>query len=136
MTENLRKEQLSLAYVRLVSSIAGFSCSRPELDIDGIDLLVHSSGQLDPRSPSIGLQLKATADVTMLRPDRVAFPLSRKNYDDLRRHTQSPRFLVVMLLPDRPNDWIAQSEAELIVRRLHIGFPFAAPTQRINSLLP
>ena len=53
----------------------------------------------------------------MLRPDRVAFPLSRKNYDDLRRHTQAPRFLVVMLLPDRPNDWIAQSEAELIVRR-------------------
>ena len=117
MNENFRKELLSLSYVRLVCSLAGFSCSRPELDIDSVDLLIHASGQFSARSPSVGLQLKATADQSVLRPDRLAISLGRKNYDDLRRPTQVPRFLVVMLLPTEPAEWFGQTEEALTVRR-------------------
>jgi hypothetical protein len=111
-----------------------------ELDIDSIDLMVHSTPDFDSQAPSLALQLKATADPSVLRPDRVAFALSRKNYDDLRRATQMLRFLVVFVLPENSADWFAQSESELSLRRAayYLSLRGARPTtqQSVTVSIP
>ena len=117
MTENLRKEQLSLGYVRLIAALAGFSTVRPELDDDSVDLIIRSDGRFDIRSPSLEIQLKATSDQGVLKPAVLALPISRKNYDDLRRRTSVPRLLVVFLMPDERDALFDQTEEQLTLRR-------------------
>ena len=117
MTENLRKEQLSLAYARTVAGLAGFNLSVPEVDNDSVDILVQASGTFHPSSPRLDIQLKATADPGVVRPDAIAWRLKQKNYDDLRRATMVPRILVVLLLPADPAGWYGQTEEELSIRK-------------------
>ena len=117
MTENLQKEQLSLAYVRFIAALAGIGVARPETDDDSIDLILLDSGEVDGSSPVLGVQVKATADQSVLRERRIAFSLGRKNYDDLRRFTRFPRILVVFVLPSEKTEWFALSEEQMVVRR-------------------
>jgi len=117
MTENLRKEQLSLAYARTIAGLAGFNLSIPEVDNDSVDIQVQASGDFHSSSPRLDIQLKATADPAAVRPDSVSWRLKQKNYDDLRRRTMVPRVLVVMVLPAGMADWYGQSEDELSVRK-------------------
>jgi len=117
MTENLQKEALSAAYVRFVAALAGVSVARPEVDDDSMDLILLASGEMSEASPALGLQLKATSDPSVIKEGRIAFPLGRKNYDDLRRLTRWPRILVVLVLPEEPGEWVEQSEEQLVARR-------------------
>jgi len=50
------------------------------------------------------------------REDHLAFPLLRKNYDELRQLTLIPRLLVVLLLPEKLEHWLEQSEEQLVSR--------------------
>jgi hypothetical protein len=71
MDVSQRKEQFSLAYVRAVASVAGFSASIPEVDDDSEDLIL--SGRIVagvPSRPKIALQLKCTSE-DVLRGDEV-----------------------------------------------------------------
>lgn len=88
-------EEFSRAYVLAVAAAAGFAFQLRSQDQDSIDLtLLADSG----RRPSLDIQLKSTG--TKL-PAGATFPfeLSRKNYDDLRAVTITPRILVVVALP-------------------------------------
>jgi hypothetical protein len=102
MTENLQKEQLSIAYLRTVAGLAGFSLATSDLDDDSVELQLQASGDFDPRSPRLDVQLKATSDPAVVRADAIAWRLKRKNYDDLRRVTVVPRLLIVLVLPAEP----------------------------------
>jgi Domain of unknown function (DUF4365) len=117
MTENLRKEQLSLAYFRAIAGIAGLSLSISDLDDDSVDIQVQASGNFDAKSPRLDIQLKATANPSAIRPDAIALRVKRKNYDDLRRETMLPRLLVVLVLPTEPDEWYSQDEEKLSLRR-------------------
>ena len=113
MTPNLRMEQLPLAYVRAVAVDAGYQVTRPEVDDDSVDgVLLSSLG----RRPRIDFQAKATAQ-NILRADGLHFPLPVKNYNDLRADTRTPRILVVMVMPDREDEWLNQTESELCLHR-------------------
>ena len=48
------------------------------------------------------------------------FPLSLKNYDDLRSDSWAPRLLIVVLLPTEEEEWLVHSEDELRMR--HCGY--------------
>lgn len=62
-------------------------------------------------------QLKATSRMDVRHADHVAFPISRKNYDDLRAtERQSPVFLAVLLMRDDERDWVGQSPEEILLR--------------------
>jgi hypothetical protein len=117
MTENLQKESLSAAYVRLVAAVAGVGVARPETDDDSVDLILLASGTVAPTSPAVGVQLKSTADPSVHKDGRLSFALGRKNYDDLRRPTRWPRILVVFVLANDPARWLEQSEEQTVVRR-------------------
>jgi hypothetical protein len=113
-----QKEQFSIAYVRAIVSVAGFVISRQEVDEDSVDLTLSARGVSGTyRSPKIDIQLKCTAR-DLIHDDHLHFPLPRKNYDELRGDRfLVPRLLVVVTVPEALDDWLAQSEEELILRR-------------------
>ena len=119
VTETEQKQQISVAYVHAVASRAGFTCEREESDYDSVDVRIGAIGKLDGNSfcesPSIHFQLKATA-TDCRKQDHLAFPISLKNYNDLRKQTLNPRYLVVLLLPPDPALWLEQNEERMISR--------------------
>ncbi len=113
MSENMRKSRFSLSYIEAVASHAGFQVVEPKVDEDSVDgILMGDFG----KRPRIEFQAKATSQ-NILRPDGVHFDLPVKNYEELRLETIVPRILIVMLMPDSPEDWLNQSADELCLRR-------------------
>lgn len=113
-----QKEQFSIAYVRAIASVAGFVISRQEVDEDSVDLTMSARGTSGTyRSPKLDIQLKCTAR-DLVHGDFLHFPLPRKNYEELRgSRFLVPRILVVVTVPEALDDWLLQSEDELILRR-------------------
>ena len=144
MTENEQKQQLSFAYVHAVAARAGFACDRPGVDDDSVDLVIAAQGRIHDcavlRSPRIELQVKATVQ-NDLSEDPLAFPLPIKNYNDLREETLVPRLLVILQLPQNTNEWLEQSEQQMISRRFAVyssllGRPKSENTATVTVHLP
>jgi len=113
-----QKEQFSVAYCHAVAATAGLSIQGPsDPDDDSVDRTIgRSGGKGSQRSPKLDVQLKATAQ-DVVRADHIAISISRKNYDDLRAPSVVPRILMVVVMPDDPAEWLAQSEEELCLRK-------------------
>ncbi len=122
MDLNQRKEQFSHAYVKAVAAVAGFAWYKPSVDDDSIDLgLAQKGGAGTIRSPRLEVQLKCHAAPPPTE-DHISFPLSLKNYDDLREPCLVSRVLLVVLVPDMLADYLAESEQELALRRCGYWF--------------
>jgi hypothetical protein len=64
----------------------------------------------------LDVQVKSFASV--VSEDTFSYRLSVKNYDELRDETlQVARILVVVVVPEDPAEWLAQTETELAMRR-------------------
>jgi hypothetical protein len=109
-------ERFSLAYIAAVAAAAGYECVESRADFDSVDGTLKSATGVRPR---IELQAKGSTR-SLKRADHVTYPLSRKNYDDLRIETLTPRLLFVVLLPDDETAWLSHSEDELTLR--HCGY--------------
>lgn len=96
-----------------VAAKAGYTVGSMNIDRESIDRLISAGGDM---APTLTVQLKATASPTW-RGDNLAFPLPRKNYDDLRRVRFNPAILVVLELPENENEWMHWTEGELTMRR-------------------
>ena len=116
MHPNTRKERFSLAYIAAIAARAGFEFLESSDDFDSIDGLLRSA---QGRRPKIEFQAKATSR-DLVRADHIAFPLGLKNYDELRIETITPRLLFVVILPNDEEQWLSQSQDELILR--HCGY--------------
>jgi Domain of unknown function (DUF4365) len=107
VTANEQKQQLSVAYVHTVAAHAGYTCQVEIVDDDSVDVVIGATGyvhhQAVLRSPRLAVQLKATSTLQP-RAKYLAFPLKRKNYQDLRERNHIPRILLVLLLPDDPKE--------------------------------
>jgi len=115
MDLNTQKEQFSIAYVRAVAAVAGVKVLRTDVDDDSIDIGLERSGGC---APKLDLQLKCTADPLPAAGD-ISFVLKLKNYDDLRRPTVAPRWLVTLFVPTDCADWFtaAVPPTEVVLRR-------------------
>ena len=113
LTKPDREEALSRIYAHAVATQAGYVTAEYSQDRDSVDLRIQAGGAM---RPALDLQLKAT--VNLLRSDKgyVQFPLKRKNYDQLRIDTQTPRLLVVLDLPKEEHQWMTITENELVLR--------------------
>lgn len=113
-----RKEQFSRAYVHAVASVAGFSLASPAVDDDSVDLIFCSRGKSGTlRAPRLEAQLKCSS-AEIVRESHVAYPLQRKNYDELRpTDFVVPRILIVLIVPPALEDWLAHGEDALAMRR-------------------
>jgi Domain of unknown function (DUF4365) len=88
------------------------------LDIVGVDVTITAFGALGSRRrPRLDVQMKCTS-TDVLNNDFIAYPLSIKNYEELRADNPwEPIILVVVLVPENPEEWLRQSEAELCLKR-------------------
>ncbi|EUC21455.1 DUF4365 domain-containing protein [Paraburkholderia hospita] len=102
-----QKEQFNVAYVQAIAAQAGFNPSKLEVDDDSIDLELSGRGFTGlVRNPRLQLQLKCTSQ-DVVSGDVIKFPLSRKNYDDLRgTDVICPRYLAVLLVHEQPTQWL------------------------------
>lgn len=118
MDLNKQKEQFSIAYVRAVIAAAGYNVYKMEVDEDSVDLGIAATASLDlPLRPRLDLQLKCTAGEGVLHDEFMHFPLKVKNYGDLRNSGLVPQALVVVIVPTAVEDWLTQTEEQLVLRR-------------------
>jgi hypothetical protein len=111
---NQRKEWLSRAYVTAVAATAGYSTQVVQDDFFGADAQVRDGAVL------VEFQLKATAS-PILADDALKYDLDVPTYNKLRDAVRSaPGYLLVLVLPEDPIDWLAHSAEELAMR--HCGY--------------
>lgn len=129
MTEEQIKEAISRSFVHLVASRGGYKCGDILLD-HGVDLQIRKAvtrlqngrtRYLDD-GRSIDVQLKSTTQSQVQATSEVLkYDLETKSYNDLvyRRNSGSliPLILILLVLPDDPNDWVAVSPEQLVVKR-------------------
>ena len=108
------EEGLSLVYAEAVAIRAGYQTSQPNIDRDGIDLLISAGGSM---RPIIQIQLKATVNLGPAKEGYFHFPLKQRNYELLRVPTSYPRLLVVLDLPKNPDEWLTITTGALVMRR-------------------
>jgi hypothetical protein len=120
LDDNKIKEEINIAYVLSVAAIKSFSTEITRIDLDSIDASINYNGYITPEStlysPSIKLQLKATSSAD-IHGTTIHFPLSIKNYEDLRARTANPRLLVILCLPEGKTNWINHSVDQLILKK-------------------
>ena len=122
--QNLESE-LSYAYVHAVASRAGWDCQPTTRHADARCVDVRLLTEVEPEQGvlrtdvALNLQLKATRQRPAEHDGWMSFWLDDISaYDRLRRETVGTTLiLVVLFLPDDELEWLAQSEAELALRR-------------------
>lgn len=118
MDTNHQKELFSIAYIHAVAAVAGLAISRPFPDQDSVDISLAWQGKNGiRRSPQLDLQVKATSRDLIRNDGYIHYPLSIKNYNDLRPDNfLVPRLLTVMIVPDNIEDWVTISDEHMIMR--------------------
>ena len=128
LTQELRQEAMSIAYIHAVAAMAGYTTAPPVPDVDGVDLRVQAGGWLHP---NIDIQVKATTRLGSPDDGFFRFPLKIGNYDLLRERTQVPRLLVVLGMPPDEEEWLSQTADALVMKRCAywLGFKECEPVE-------
>lgn len=113
MNEEIQKQELSFAHIYTIATKVKIKFEDPRVDDDSVDITLVATGKLDEDSiwdsPKLDLQAKSTTKQLIEEnpeKDYFSFPLSIKNYNDLRANTQTKRLLVVYILPEEKNEWV------------------------------
>lgn len=110
-----QKEQFSNAYLEALAAAAGYALAKPGVDEDSIDWTLSGRGGSVYRSFKLDVQLKCTS-TQIQASNGLHFPLSRKNYDDLRAiNVTAPRILIVVLVPEDTAQWVDQTAESLLM---------------------
>lgn len=124
LSENNIKSELSYAYLHAVAARAGLGCHATDRHTDGagVDAVLRARERFDPSSIytdfTVDVQLKATSAAPSLQGGRLSFWLKRDAYDKLRTTAAAaPRLLVVLFLPEDPEEWLVLSEEALVAKR-------------------
>ena len=120
MTDEHRIEQLSRAYAQAVAAVCGCTYARPESDY-GTDMTLHRiehvGGVFRPVGRNLDIQLKSTTKA-IITDDEVIHDLDARAYNILRHATHgAPLYLVLLVMPPDPAEWIGQNEERLELRR-------------------
>lgn len=115
MDPQKQKEQFNYAYVCALAAHAALNRVDAAIDDDSIDVSFKSKGYhgRPVRSPQIEFQLKCSSQ-DLVDGEVIKYPLSRKNYDDLRGSDfAAPRYLAVLLIPTEVEAWVTHSEQHI-----------------------
>jgi|ERR1700722_13817757 len=112
MITSLHQEQFSHVFVRAVVATAGCSISVPQPDRKSVDFTISSE---EHRCPKVDVQVKSTKNFK-LEGETFSYPLKINNYNDLIADVSTPRILVLVTLPDTPQEWLSLSEDNLLLK--------------------
>lgn len=123
LTDQHIAEDLSRAYVQAVAAKAGVNLSTRVHDY-GVDGTFHPIRIVNGRRAEAGFpldfQLKASKNWTM-NEEHAVYDLEVKTYNDLilRKSTSGaiPCILILLCLPENPQEWLEISEEQLLLRR-------------------
>lgn len=115
------KEELSINYAHAVATEASFGFHEWRNDRDSVDVSIRAKGKLvdepETLSPGLDVQLKAEVEPDV-EDGRVLHDLKVKNYEELRGGGYNlNRILVLLALPESPENWLDCGPEELIARR-------------------
>jgi hypothetical protein len=118
MEASEKKNQLSIAFLQMVSANAGFEVGKWDPDYNGVDVTLRSYAEYPTQSGAeIDLQLKCTSHSGHQHPDFISYPLERKIYNKL---SNPRRFqlgaLAVLVIPEDASTWLHQDEERLFAR--------------------
>lgn len=109
-----RMELLSKAYVDAIAASVGAQVGILRYDNQSVDgTFTYSAG----RCPKIDFQLKSTYAHDFDTTGKLPFPLSIKNYDDLRSERCTPIILIVLTMPKEEDLWLGHDETALLIRK-------------------
>lgn len=135
-------EQFNIAYVCAMAAQAGLNHNSPKVDEDSVDLTLHGTGYVGKvRNPHIDLQLKCSAQ-DLISGKFIKFPLSIKNYDDLRLdNLLHPKYLVVLLVSSKSDDWVQHHDSHMSLHERCYwvsikGYPDTSNTSKIIVDVP
>ncbi len=116
MSLTAHKEQLSFAYIEAIASAAKFAVIQRSKDVGSVDLEIAPFGSTSS-FPLVFMQLKCTADQTIIHKDAIHFPLQKNNFTALRQEKGVAKILVVMIVPNEEQHWVVNDESCLTMRR-------------------
>lgn len=102
----------------MMAAAAGYSVKDHTTDYDGVDITIVSSAEYEVYySPQLELQVKCTSQQDLVRTDTVAWRMEAGPFRCLINPKRfNPAYLAVLIVPDRPDDWLTQNDMELISR--------------------
>jgi len=115
------KERLSVSYVMAVAAKAGVACrltTTPEYGVDAYLVRVRKlcNGKYRDTGHIISCQIKA-ATTSQIRGDDIVYDMDVNDYNKLAEWEGGTCILVLLCLPQNPEDWLNLSEEELVLRR-------------------
>ena len=122
LPDNIIEENLSIAYVKAVSSMAGYEINLPSRDW-GTDVQLsevdNNNGTIVDTGIYLRVQLKACKNTRDLG-DKIAYDLKNKARNKLiqqRTSTATPIILVVLCLDPSKINWVTQDLDKLILKK-------------------
>ena len=120
MDKKKQMEQFSFAFLHAIAAQAGCNHSTPAVDDHSVDLKLSKnvSGHLLD-DPEINIQMKSTYQDLQRCGDVLKYELhNMKNYNDLRKtNLQIQRILVLVRMPENPDDWIQYQDSHIELYR-------------------
>jgi hypothetical protein len=113
LARSAQQERFGDAFLTAIASVAGCTMAKPAVDNDSIDWTL--SCRL-PLRPKIDVQMKTTTNDSG-DPAFIRYALKKKNYDDLTLQVSTPRILVLVVVPDHVEEWLALAPTHLVLRR-------------------
>ena len=121
ITEEHIKEGLSRAYIMAVAHRAGFNCALREFDygIDGTFIEVADMAGGGKVESGFKLDFQAKASIRATRANgTIRYPLEADAFNRLvAQQGGTPRILILLEMPPAPNEWLALTDEQLVLKR-------------------
>jgi hypothetical protein len=125
MTPEQQKEEISKADIHAVAASCGYKVGTWSQDAGCLDVSIGAEGALGGgtmEDPQLDLQLKCSSKKALSKKGAdISWQLDKSHYDKLRStHRSKPIILVVLVLPEKPEQWVRHyttNPRRLVLRR-------------------
>ena len=118
------KEQLSLAYAKMLTAAAGCSVASYSTDHDSIDISIRSSAEYSKKvGPLLDVQLKCTSQ-KVVHQHHVSWKIDERTHRKLTAPKRTcPIILAVLVVPNDHNNWLDLDENRLLTESVMYWIP-------------
>ena len=114
MPQNFVKQELSKAYLRVVTSRSGHDLTFTDPDYRGIDGTIENPALRGVNR--VDFQLKSTT-AYLSSGAHIEYDLRVDDHNRLIKDVEIPRVLILFIMPESDEEWLVQSVDELCLRK-------------------